>query len=523
MLDYQPYVYCYSCIAPCHVDLCVFCGILHAFIGSLCVCVCAFHFQQSMTLLLHTRHHSRPLLWNLLFFRLLISWDLVIGILITSNMDNHPSASLSSLPTVNALLTAAGASQQQQQQQRRRRRRDPIRQLPKKLLIGYGVHSDRVRQAVHDGVNVVIWAFMDIVAVNHNNTNDDVDVDDNSVVGGECSDDVKKNANDVGTTGTASSTKRTLQSPDIICNPQQQKQRRTEIVTNLDLKKVAALIQELDETGFSDVVHLVSCGGWNGPHLDTTLSAEEWYQGWIDSSLSTVFHGIDWDLEGNDDLNSPYNIFTVECLEKMGTISKSMKHDGYIVAMAPPQSYMNFDNPHFSRYVNLTEPERPWHPDFHYFGANVYSFLLAKYGNAIDFVSMQLYESWSLAAMAVYHDNQAPEDYLVAYIRDLLLQRQSQFYVDFGQDLDLGLESQYVSLPPSKLVIGLANGWAADPDNSKTVYISPDQVRIAYEQLQNSGKDGDLTPRGFMFWTIEEEGTRDVYLARDISAFLKNR
>jgi len=136
---------------------------------------------------------------------------------------------------------------------------------------------------------------------------------------------------------------------------------------------------------------------------------------------------------------------------------------------------------------------------------------------------MQLYESWSLAAMAVYHDNQAPEDYLVAYIRDLLLQRQSQFYVDFGQDLDLGLESQYVSLPPSKLVIGLANGWAADPDNSKTVYISPDQVRIAYEQLQNSGKDGDLTPRGFMFWTIEEEGTRDVYLARDISAFLKNR
>lgn len=38
-----------------------------------------------------------------------------------------------------------------------------------------------------------------------------------------------------------------------------------------------------------------------------------------------MFHGIDWDLEGNDDLNSPYNYFTKDCLDKMGQISHLMK------------------------------------------------------------------------------------------------------------------------------------------------------------------------------------------------------
>lgn len=183
---------------------------------------------------------------------------------------------------------------------------------------------------------------------------------------------------------------------------------------------------------------------------------------------------------------------------------------------------MNFDNPHFSRYVNLTEPDRPWHPEFNYFGANVYSYLLAKFGDDIDFVSMQLYESYSLAAMAVYHQNTKPEDYLISYVQDLLIQRLSKFYVDFAQDPDVNLESQYVPLPQSKLVIGLANGWAADPENRKHIFISTEELQQSYHALKTS-KHGDLTPRGFMFWTIEEEGTRDVHLARDISKFLKNR
>jgi chitinase len=188
--------------------------------------------------------------------------------------------------------------------------------------------------------------------------------------------------------------------------------------------------------------------------------------------------------------------------------------------MAPPQSYMDFDNSHFSRNVNLSEPSRPWHPEFHYFGANVYSYLLAKYGDHIDFVSMQLYESYSLAAMAVYHQDVSPEDYLVGYIEGLIFKQESKFYVDFSMDKGLEMQGQYVHLPLSKLVIGLANGWAADPENRKHVFIPPDRIEKAYRALKQSAY-GDFSPRGFMFWTIEEEGTRNVHLARELHKILQ--
>jgi beta-glucosidase len=187
--------------------------------------------------------------------------------------------------------------------------------------------------------------------------------------------------------------------------------------------------------------------------------------------------------------------------------------------MAPPQSYMNFDNSHFSRYVNLTEPDRAWHSEFHYFGANVYSYLLARYGDFVDFISMQLYESYSLAAMAVYHENISPENYLVSYIQDLVIKRQSKYLVDFSTDAQLNMPDQFVHLPLSKLVIGLANGWATGSTNEKHIYISPEQVETAYKSLKKS-TDGDITPRGFMFWTIEEEGTNNVYLARGLRKVL---
>ena len=43
------------------------------------------------------------------------------------------------------------------------------------------------------------------------------------------------------------------------------------------------------------------------------------YDKWKDK-VGDMFHGIDWDLEGHDDLDSPTNIFSIECLEKMGSI-----------------------------------------------------------------------------------------------------------------------------------------------------------------------------------------------------------
>jgi len=181
--------------------------------------------------------------------------------------------------------------------------------------------------------------------------------------------------------------------------------------------------------------------------------------------------------------------------------------------MTPPQSYLNIQSSAFSRYVNLTVPTRSWHPEFHYFGSNVYAYILAKYNPYVDLISIQLYESYSNAALAVYHDRMSPQDYLVQYVQGLAAQ-QFQIYVDFSQDPSVELQGQYIPLPLDKLVIGLGNGWALD--NEKQYYISPAQCQGAYERLLID----DLTFRGFVFWTIESRGENGVYLAKGLGEML---
>jgi len=190
------------------------------------------------------------------------------------------------------------------------------RQLPEKLLIGYGINVDKVRKSVHDGVNVVIWAFMDIVAA-------------------------------TAADSASSSTHRELQESA-------SSRPHARIRTGLDLEGIRQLIQELDQDGeHSHVVHLVSFGGWNGPHLDPHLSAEEWFA-CFKENVGDIFHGVDWDLEGNDDLDSPYNVFTVECLDKMGHISKLMKDGmyhsfyGYLFVLSNIQSMFCLTNNNLS-------------------------------------------------------------------------------------------------------------------------------------------------------------------------------
>jgi len=350
-----------------------------------------------------------------------------------------------------------------------------IRELPDQVLIGYtsGHNYTKVKQSiVNDGVNVVIWSFIDIVATptSPNNT-------------------------------TVSS-------------------HNGNIRTNLDLQTIASFINQLDIDGYSNIIHLTSFGGWNGPHLDTTLSAHEWYTIWQYSNASKIFHGIDFDLEGSDNLTSTNNVFTVDCLNLMGSISTLMNDNGYIVSIAPPLSYLNMNNSNFSRYVNISIPNRRWHSDFHYFGSNAYAYLLAKYGNYIDLISIQLYESWSDAGMSIYHDGVNGSDYLYNFVHDLAVNNES-YHVEFDQDTTLGMKVQNVSVPLSKLVIGLANGWAVNnnPDSSnyhKALYISGKECEVTYRRLLNDHH----VPRGFMYWTIEERGKNDVYLAKDIGQFL---
>ncbi|CAJ1936537.1 unnamed protein product [Cylindrotheca closterium] len=354
-------------------------------------------------------------------------------------------------------LTAALSKSDFQQRRQGRRRR-----LPEKVLIGYATDcNEKVAKSIAAGVNVVVWSFMEI--------------------------------------------SKEISTGEIII---------TENSLNFD--NIRQLISKLDTEGYQDTLHLVSFGGWNGPHLDTSLTAKQWYEIWK-NHVGDIFDGIDWDLEGHDNLDSPTNTFSVECLNLMGDISRLANEDGYIIGMAPPQSYFDLGRSSFSRSVNLAEPDRRWHNEFHYFGSNVYAYLFSRFGAYINFVSVQLYESYSRAAMSVHYGKVLPGDYLKTFVNGYN-ENKGQWYVDFEQDKTLQYSSRTVELPLSKLVIGLANGWAIN-EGEKVIFFTSEQIQSAYRQLLEYG----VTPRGFMFWVIGEEGNNGIEYAKELSSILKPR
>jgi hypothetical protein len=103
---------------------------------------------------------------------------------------------------------------------------------------------------------------------------------------------------------------------------------------------------------------------------------------------------------------------------------------------------------------------------------------------------------------------------LLQYIEQLV-SKNEMFLVNFMSDPELGLSAQNVLIPLQKLVLGLGNSWVGR--NDKTVY--PDQVNSTWHQL--IGKAYRTLPRGFMFWTIDEEGENGIYLAKDLSSILR--
>jgi beta-glucosidase len=185
--------------------------------------------------------------------------------------------------------------------------------------------------------------------------------------------------------------------------------------------------------------------------------------------------------------------------------------------MAPAQSYLDITRSRFSRFVNLTDPTRGWHDDFSYFGANVYAYLLARFEDYIDLISMQFYESYSQAACAVRHRSITPHDYLIQYIQGLKSAGEA-FFVDFSDDTSVNMPSQLVRLPLSKLLLGFANGWAHDSPKALLIYST--EVKAAYTSLMAAGHN---LPRGIMFWTIDEEGNHDIFLTPGLNDILQIR
>ena len=126
------------------------------------------------------------------------------------------------------------------------------RKLPEKLIVGYANWNqcdDSIVRAVEEGVNVLIWFSINLIA------------DENG-------------------------------SPMINNGP--------------DMDCVAEKVKIMRDKGL-DVVHLISVGGWNSPHPDTKNSAEVVFENWERWNKEFVsrpelgfygFDGIDWDIEG---------------------------------------------------------------------------------------------------------------------------------------------------------------------------------------------------------------------------------
>jgi hypothetical protein len=289
---------------------------------------------------------------------------------------------------------------------------------------------------------------------------------------------------------------------------------------------IASVAKTLRDEGL-ETAHLISIGGWDAPHPNTTVPGEEWWRTWKSWNQDVIampdmgwagFDGIDWDLEGNDAPASPDNHFTQACLDLVGTLSAAAKSDGFLVTLVPPESYMDASTSNYDRFLRHRYPE-DWHTDFLYHGQNAYAYLLAAYPMATwDLVDIQLYESYAHADYFITQRGMPPEDYLTAWIKNVT----EGWMVHFEQDPSSGLKNQVVAVPPEKLVIGFSFGLPVG--SGKTVFIWPEDVGKAYARFAQP-------PRGVMFWNLGLDrasvfnGTkRDNYtLAGGFNAFLRVR
>lgn len=291
-----------------------------------------------------------------------------------------------------------------------------------------------------------------------------------------------------------------------------------------DLACVGRVAGELKAANLT-TLHMISVGGWDTAHPNTTVSGQGWWEAWqkynqraIDAGLEGGFDGVDWDEEGMNDPTSVWNTYTRAGLEIVARFSELAKQAGLLVSLVPPQSYLDCTTQEFS--LSLVEPAHCWHSDFHYAGRNAYAAILAMAApGTFDWVSLQLYETWSVANCELTLHGMSVPDYLAGLVKAMA----AGWQVDFASAPSVGLATQTVAVAPTRLVIGLANGWAHPAGwkpGAKTLFIEPADLQAAWEAMEPSQR-----PRGFVFWVIAAEGSGSppLYMASALNKFLHTR
>jgi len=288
---------------------------------------------------------------------------------------------------------------------------------------------------------------------------------------------------------------------------------RPTVQTRLDLLCVTNVSRTLKARGLA-TTHLISFGGWCARHPDPKWSGAEWFavfDAWNPRDASTgavLFDGFDWDFEGC----TKRSRFSVQTLNIMGEMSVAAKAAGYVVSMAPCQSYFDVETPTFNLFLNNT-PAAPWHQDFQYHGRNAYAYLFAYFGaETFDLVNMQLYESWSPAHYAITNRSTPVEEYVQTWLEVLF----AGWEVDFSS---VGGHRKRVSVRPDQLLLGthvyppVSRSLA-----TKTLALKPSQFHSVWTHLQAAGKP---IPRGVFFWCVACGDSINV--TAKLNTFLKTR
>eukprot|EP00978_Attheya_sp_CCMP212_P038569 scaffold192250_cov49-Attheya_sp.AAC.2 len=331
------------------------------------------------------------------------------------------------------------------------------RALPEALVIGYAHNAGaKVEKAIQQGVNVVCWSFVDMVARDND----------------PC------------------------------------------FETNLDLMGIAKL-----RSKFPNVLHLAAIGGWNGPHPPSLagVTGQDWCRAFVDfnSKHENVFDGIDWDLEGHDDRAAPTSVFTKETLDIMADMSTdAKKRYGLIVSMAPAESYLDalLPSPAFSYQLHVF-PEAWSHSEadravvesnhFAHAGVQCYAYVLHRTGvDIFDWISLQLYEAYSRFLFDTTRAQTTTQPHSQTYA---LVQRALMLNSGFDVELPSPYGMVSIQIPLDRLVFGVANGWA---DGIKFPRVDPNSLAQANQRLKEMEHGQGF--RGAMFWTIEEEGRVDA-------------
>lgn len=278
---------------------------------------------------------------------------------------------------------------------------------------------------------------------------------------------------------------------------------------------VARVAQNLSDSNLS-TLHLVSIGGWDQQHpYASAPAADVWeaFKYWNEKVVARPdtgfkgYDGIDWDVEGADSPADPANLMSVALLDLIGDVSKMAKKEGYVVSMAPMESYLDPSTSEFNRSLLQRYPE--WNhlaPDFAYHGRNTLAYSLARHGKwwsveksvdagagtyvkkekrTFDMISIQFYETYSHANYAIVHESVNASVYFAQVVSRLT----KGWLVDFSTDDDPGvsrLGMQSVDVHSKQLVLGVANAWAGVGDPVKALYLTPFQLRCTLSIMQRA-------------------------------------